>query len=171
MDRPLRIRPETHADVEVIRVLIEKAFHDVSHSDHKEAEIVDELRRTGALGLSLVAIDADGGIMGHIAFSAVSIEDAESGWYGLGPVAVWPELQRQGLGTALVNEGLRRLEGQGAKGCVVLGDPAFYSRFGFASDPALTYRGLPTRYVQKLAFQPQEATGEISYHAAFDAAA
>ncbi len=123
------------------------------------------------MALSLVAVDEDGGILGHITFSPVALESGESGWYGLGPLAVWPQLQRRGIGTALVIDGLRRLKERGAKGCVVLGDPAFYARFGFESDPALTYRGVPSRYVQRLVVTPPAPSGEITYHPAFEAAA
>ncbi|MCE7027627.1 GNAT family N-acetyltransferase [Jiella avicenniae] len=171
METDPHVRPETPADHAVVRSLIEAAFRDAPHSDQTEAAIVDGLREASAMALSLVAVDEDGGILGHIAFSAVSVASGESGWYGLGPVAVWPQLQRRGIGTALVSDGLRRLKERGAKGCVLLGDPAFYSRFGFESDPALTYRGLPSEYVQRLVFIPPAPRGEITYHAAFEVAA
>ncbi|MBP0616179.1 N-acetyltransferase [Jiella sp. KSK16Y-1] len=165
------MRPETPADHAVIRSLIEAAFRDAEHSDQSEVAIVEGLREAVAMTLSLVAVDEDGGILGHIAFSAVEVESGEGGWYGLGPVAVWPQLQRRGIGAALVTDGLRRLKEQGANGCVLLGDPAFYARFGFRSDPALTYRGLPARYVQRLVIAPPAPSGEITYHPAFEAAA
>ena len=167
----LDVRPETPADRKAIRAVIEAAFRENSHSNATEAEIIDGLRDAGALGLSLVAVDPEGGIFGHIAFSPVSIGSGESGWYGLGPIGVWPQHQRQGVGTALVTDGLSRLEGLGARGCVLLGGPAFYGRFGFVSDPALTYRGLPARFVQRLVIAPPVPQGEITYHPAFDLAA
>ncbi|NDW06133.1 GNAT family N-acetyltransferase [Jiella pacifica] len=168
--KPL-IRPEEPGDEEAIRALTEAAFADAPHSDQTEGAIVDALRAAKALTLSLVAVDVEGSILGHVAFSPVSIESDEAGWYGLGPVSVWPQSQRRGVGTALVVEGLRRLERLGAKGCVLFGDPAFYTRFGFASDPALTYRGLPVQYVQRLVMAPPAPSGEITYHPAFEAAA
>lgn len=165
------IRPEAPADIEAIRALTDAAFRNVEHSDQSEAAIVDGLREAGAMTLSLVAVGAGDAILGHVAFSPVSIESGETGWYGLGPVSVWPHCQRRGVGTALVAEGLRRLEERGASGCVLLGDPAFYARFGFGSDPALTYRGLPAQYVQRLVMVPPAPRGEITYHPAFEAAA
>ena len=164
------IRPEMPADVEAIRALTEAAFRQASHSDHREGAIIDGLRIARALVLSLVAVDDEGGILGHVAFSEVSVESGEGGWYGLGPVSVWPRSQRQGVGKALVADGLDRLKAMGANGCVLLGDPAFYGRFGFASDPSLTYRGLPARFVQRLVFVPPAPQGEITYHPAFEAA-
>ena len=169
MTVPPHIRPETPADVDVIRALTEAAFRDAPHSRQTEAAIVDALRGADAMVLSLVATDADGGIMGHVVFSPVQIESGESGWYALGPISVWPQLQRQGIGTALVTDGLRRLEGWGARGCVLVGDPAFYSRFGFETDPRLTYRDVPSRFVQRLVLVPPAPAGEISFHEAFEA--
>ncbi|MBO0904007.1 GNAT family N-acetyltransferase [Jiella sonneratiae] len=171
MALPFRLRPEAREDEDGIRALVAAAFAQAPHGGGTEGAIVDGLRAAGALALSLVAVDEDGGLLGHIAFSAVSVGSGENGWYGLGPVAVWPQLQRRGIGTALVSDGLRRLKERGAKGCVLLGDPAFYSRFGFESDPALTYRGLPSEYVQRLVFIPPAPRGEITYHAAFEVAA
>ena len=167
----LHVRPESPDDREAIRTVIEAAFRENSHSNETEAEIIEGLRNAGALTLSLVAVDPEGDILGHIAFSPVSIESGESGWYGLGPVGVWPHGQRQGVGTALVTDGLGRLKVLGANGCVLLGDPAFYGRFGFVSDPALSYRGLPARFVQRLVIAPPAPKGEITYHQAFEAAA
>lgn len=171
MATQLSIRPEAPADIEAIRALTDAAFRNVEHSDQSEAAIVDGLREAGAMTLSLVAVGPEDAILGHVVFSPVSIESGEAGWYGLGPVSVWPHCQRRGVGTALVAEGLRRLEERGASGCVLLGDPAFYARFGFASDPALTYRGLPVQYVQRLVMVPPAPMGEIAYHPAFEAAA
>lgn len=171
MTVPPTIRPETPADIEVIRALTEAAFRNAPHSDQTEAVIVHRLRETGAMTLSLVAARPDGTILGHVAFSPVSVESGEADWYGLGPISVWPQFQRQGIGTALVRDGLRRLEALGAKGCVLLGDPAFYGRFGFTSDEALTYRGLPAQYVQRLVMAPPAPKGELTYHPAFAAAA
>ncbi|MEF2070864.1 GNAT family N-acetyltransferase [Consotaella aegiceratis] len=171
----MRIRPETASDAAAIRALTDAAFRDAPHSDGTEAAIIDRLREAGAMTLSLVAVDsgpeADGEIVGHVAFSPALVGSGEAGWYGLGPLSVRPDVQHQGIGSLLVEEGLRRLRGAGAKGCVLIGDPAFYRRLGFESDAALTYRGLPTRNVQRFVIEPPAATGEITYHAAFEAAA
>ncbi|MGY4173345.1 putative N-acetyltransferase YhbS [Bradyrhizobium sp. USDA 4529] len=125
-------------------------------------------RRCARLTISLVAVSDDGSIFGHVAFSPVRIEGVVGRWYGLGPVSVAPDLQRQGTGGALIRAGLARLAAMNADGCVLLGDPAYYSRFGFVSDPALTYGGEPSPYFQRLVLKGDPPKGDVKYHAAFD---
>jgi putative acetyltransferase len=138
------------------------------HSSQTEAAIVDALRGTGALAISLVAVQ-DTAIVGHAALSPVRIDDVDGGWYGLGPVSVAPSEQRKGIGKALIGEGLGRLRHMGARGCVVLGDPAYYGRFGFANDPALRYGDVPPPYLQRLVFAGAPPNGVVAFHAGFDA--
>jgi putative acetyltransferase len=163
------IRPERPGDAEAIRALTEAAFKGVAHSDETEAQIVDALRAAGALTLSLVAVAADE-ILGHAAFSPVRINGLEGDWHGLGPVSVWPARQGQGVGQALIREGLRRLKALGSAGCVVLGEPAYYGRFGFAYDPGLFYGQAPPGYFQRLTLRGADPKGEVTYHPGFDAA-
>jgi putative acetyltransferase len=164
------IRPEQPEDVASIRYVTEAAFQAMEYSNRREAEIIDALRAGNALTISLVAIE-DEELVGHVAFSPVTIDDEPSGWYGLGPVAVRPDYQREGIGTELIRSGLARLEALGAEGCVVLGEPEFYGRFGFEAVPGLELPGVPPEYFQCLAFGgckiPQ---GEVAFHPAFDAA-
>ena len=87
----------------------------------------------------------------------------------MGPVAVRPDRQRSGIGQALIRAGLERLRATGAQGCVVLGDPAYYVRFGFKSDPELRYGDAPAGYFQRLIFGGERSTGEVDYHPAFSA--
>lgn len=162
------VRPEEAADIPGVRSLTEAAFAGAEHSSQTEAAIVDALRDAGALALSLVA-ERDGRIIGHAAFSPVLIDGADIDWFGLGPVSVSPGLQRRGIGTALVREGLARLGRRGVKGCVVLGDPAYYGRFGFTSDHALRYGEVPAAYFQSLVLAGPAARGEVEYHAGFEA--
>ena len=164
----MEIRFETPSDAEAIRGVVTAAFRQAEHSSGTEAAIVDALRRAGALTVSLV-VEADRELIAHVAFSPVTIDGVQSGWYGLGPVAVLPERQRRGIGQALVRAGLDLLERQGARGCVVLGDPGYYARFGFRSDPALRYGEVPPAYFQRLPFAGERPTGEVAYHPAFDA--
>ena len=163
----MQIRPEQPADTDAIRALTTEAFAAAPHSSGTEAAIVDGLRAAGALTLSLVAVQ-DGAIVGHVAFSPVTIDGAESGWFGLGPVSVRPDRQRGGIGSGLIREGLRRLRENGAGGSVLLGDPAYYGRFGFAADPALVLEGVPPEYFMRLAFDAEPPAGTVRYHAAFD---
>lgn len=110
-------------------------------------------------------------MVGHVAFSPVFIDDQTGDWYGLGPVSVRPERQRRGIGRQLIAQGLEELKNSGAAGCVVFGEPAYYGRFGFVSDPELWFASAPPGYFRRLAFRDTSPKGEVRYHAAFDAAA
>ena len=138
-----------------------------STSGLSEAEIVEALRSDGALILSLVG-EADGAIVSHVAFSRVTIGNVHTGWYGLGPVSVRPDLQNQSLGSALIREGLSRLRALGAHGCVLLGYPPYYVRFGFEPDSKLTYHGQPNPALQRLLFTGTVPEGDVVYHWAFE---
>lgn len=164
------LRPETAADVDAIDRITRAAFLHHPHSDQTEHLIIARLRAAGALTLSLVA-EQDGQVVGHAAFSPVTWSEGHTGWYGLGPVAVKPVYQGQGIGAALVQQGLDQLRAQGAAGCVVLGDPAYYGRFGFAHRADCVLPGVPAPYFQVLAFGPASASGDVAYHAAFGATA
>ena len=126
----ITIRSETPRDAAAIERLTAAAFRDAPHTSHTEHFIVSALRRTDRLSISLVAED-DGEIVGHVAISPVSISDGSDGWYGLGPISVAPERQRQGIGGRLMIQAMAALRRFDASGCVVLGDPDFYNRFGF----------------------------------------
>lgn len=126
------------------------------------------MREAGALAISLVASEK-GVIIGHVAFSPVTIGCEDQRWYGLGPVSVWPDRQRKGIGQALIRAGLEQLRRLPAAGVVLIGDPGYYRRFGFANDPALRYGKVPPEYVQRMAFAEAVPRGEIAFHAAFGA--
>ncbi|WP_246347475.1 GNAT family N-acetyltransferase [Brevundimonas basaltis] len=162
------VRPEKPEDIPSIRTLTDAAFVGVEHSSRTEAAIVDALRAADALTLSLVA-ELQGSIIGHVGFSPVLIDGRDIGWSGLGPVSVSPGLQRGGVGSALIKQGLDKLARRGAQGCVVLGDPDYYGRFGFSSDHALRYGDVPAGYFQSLLLAGELAAGEVTYHAAFEA--
>ncbi|AJE19904.1 GNAT family N-acetyltransferase [Azotobacter chroococcum] len=165
---PLRIRREIPADIAPIGTLTAAAFLDAPHSSHTEHFIVDALRRAGQLSLSLVA-ESEGAIVGHIAVSPVSISDGSGGWYGLGPLSVAPEHQGRGIGSRLVEQALAALRRRGAAGCVVLGEPEYYGRFGFRAEPALRLPGVPPQYFQAIALREAMPTGSVSYQKAFEA--
>lgn len=168
------IRDERPDDAAAIAALTTAAFRDAPHASGTEAQIVDALRADNALTLSLVAIE-NNIIVGHAVFSPVTITasaigSTTGGWFGLGPVSVRPDRQRSGIGSALIEAGLQRLKECGARGCVVLGDPAYYARFGFVSDPALRYAELPPEYFRRIVFKGTPPHGTVTYHSAFDAA-
>jgi len=165
----MHIRPERPEDATTIHALTDAAFKGMWFSDGAEPRIIDVLRAAGALTLSLVATEGSD-ILGHVAFSPVTLDGAAGDWYGLGPVSVWPARQRTGLGQALIREGLQRLQALGAGGCVLLGDPAYYCRFGFESDPGLYNAGAPPGAFQRLSLRGAPPAGEVRFHPAFDAA-
>lgn len=164
----MRIRPEVPADHDAIREINLAAFADHPFSRQTEHRIVDELRLAGALSLSLVAEDQAGRVIGHIAFSSAPIGGADLGWYLLGPVAVLPGMQRRGAGSALVLAGLDALRVRKASGCVLVGDPAFYTRLGFRQAVGLEYPGVPPEVVLCLPLAGPEPEGRIGHHPAFD---
>jgi putative acetyltransferase len=163
----MEIRPEVPSDAEAISNVITAAFVGAEHSSGTEASIVEALREARSLAVSLVAMEKES-IVGHVAFSPLTIDGCSDGWFGLGPVAVVPRRQAQGIGSALIEAGLASLRARGSNGCVVLGEPAYYSRFGFTADHSLRLAGVPPEYFQQLKFTEQSCRGMVEYHAAFE---
>ncbi len=128
------IRPESREYVEGIHVVEERAFGRPGESD-----LVDQIRQRGMATISLVAVE-NGRVVGHVLFSPVTIGEGDTALkaLGMGPVAVLPERQRQGIGTRLIHAGLEECRQLNAKAVVVLGDPRFYTRFGF--EPARRFQ-------------------------------
>ncbi len=123
----VEIREESGADAPAIRFVHQQAF-----GGDIEPRLVDMLRESGRVTLSLVAVVADK-VVGHILFSPVTVEltPKNSCWTALGPIGVLPDYQGQGIGSQLVREGLAKCRQIGCDGVVLLGEPAYYSRFGF----------------------------------------
>lgn len=164
----MRIRSELPSDAAAIEAVTVAAFKKAAHTDHTEQFIVRELRNSDALSVSLVAEDG-GAVIGHVAVSPVTISSDAAGWYGLGPISVAPERQGSGIGTQLMRAVLNELRSSGASGCVVLGEPSYYSRFGFVADPELVLPGVPPEYFQSMSFNGSLPAGTVSYHDAFAA--
>ena len=162
----MKIRPETPADETTIAALITEAFLSADHAAGTEALIVNCLRSQSALTLSLVAEESGGHLTGHIAASPVTL-DGRAGWCGIGPVSVRPAYQRQGIGHALMIAAMDQLEQEGANGIVLVGDPGYYGRFGFSSQPGLSAGDIPSSYVMARAFGEARAEGEIEFPKAF----
>lgn len=160
------IRNETPADISAITEVTLAAFKTLDVSNQTEHFIVEALRAAKALAVSLVA-ELEGRVVGHIAFSPVTMSDGTPGWYGLGPVSVLPELQRQGIGSALIKEGLARLKALGAQGCCLVGHPDYYGRFGFRNGEGLGLEGVPPEAFFALAFSGPMPQGSVTFHEAF----
>lgn len=163
----LEIRSERTADAVAISELTTSAFKNTAHGSSTEALIVERLRAARVLTVSLVATEGDE-IVGHVACSPVTIVPDHPHWYGLGPVSVRPDRQGLGMGQALVRAALEDLRGRRAAGCVLLGDPGYYRRFGFVSAATLTYRGAASRYFQSLILGGPSARGDVSFHPSFN---
>lgn len=168
MDPRVTIRSETDADKRAISEVTLAAFKTLEISHLTEHIIIDALRTAGALSISLVA-ELDGQVIGHIAFSPVSMSDGTRDWYGLGPVSVMPEFQRQGIGKALIREGLSRLKALNAKGCCLVGHPDYYRKFGFENTPTLKFEGVPPEFFFALSFDGSTPQGTVTFHGAFKA--
>lgn len=161
------IRAERASDIEPIRRVVTAAFAGVSHSNQKESLLVDELRDCGALSISIVA-EFKGQVVGHVAFSPVTVDGRLCGWFGLAPLAVLPDYQRHGIGSRLVIAGLGSLRAIGAKGCVVLGAPEYYGRFGFVAHDELILENLPVQFFLAQSFTREYPCGKVQYHRAFE---
>jgi putative acetyltransferase len=162
----MHIRTEQPGDAEAIHEVTVAAFQTVTYGDGSEGRVIDTLRASGALTLSLVAEDA-GAIVGQVTFSPVTINEHNGPWLCLGPVAVDPARKHQGIGSALIREGLARIEADGCEVCVLLGNPAYYGRFGFVHDPALYCgEGQPEAF-QRIVLKGEAPRGKVTFHAAF----
>jgi putative acetyltransferase len=168
MNPKILIRSETDADVSAITEVTVAAFNTLEISNHTEQFIIEALRAAKALTVSLVA-ELDGRVVGHIAFSPVTISDGTRNWYGLGPVSVLPAYQRRGIGTALIREGLSRLQDVNAQGCCLVGHPDYYRKFGFKNLSGLVYEGVPQEVFFALSFDRNTPQGTVTFHEAFKA--
>lgn len=166
MHTPLLIRNEVEGDAVAIRDVTIAAFKTLAISQNTEHFIVEALRAAKALAVSLVA-ERDGRVVGHIAFSPVTMSDGTPNWYGLGPVSVLPALQRQGIGKALIREGLLRLRALKAQGCCLVGHPEYYAKFGFTNTAGLSLDGVPPEVFFVLSFDGRIPSGTVRFHDAF----
>jgi len=163
----MTIRSETPNDINAIEQVTLAAFTGKFSDNPTEHLIVNALREADALSLSLVA-EAEGKVVGHVAFSAVTIDRENKDWYGLGPISVLPEFQLQGIGSKLVEAGLSQIRAMGAQGCVLEGSPKYYNRFGFKAYPTLFYEGTPSpEYFMALPFYDVVPEGKVEFHKAF----
>lgn len=158
------IRNETAGDIPAISRLVTEALRMLPQSTGTEAGIVETLRAENALVLSLVA-EEEGEVIGYLAASAAHI-GTQDGWGLIGPLVVLPSRHHQGVGTTLMAEALRRLRVTN-RGAALVGDPAYYRRFGFRAFPDLRVTGCAPDVVQALPFDGTEPSGELIHHPAF----
>jgi putative acetyltransferase len=168
MNPKIVIRSENDADVRAITEVTVAAFRTLEISNHTEQFIIEALRVAKALTVSLVA-EVNDRVVGHIAFSPVTISDDTRNWYGLGPVSVLPEYQRQGIGEALIREGLSRLREMNARGCCLVGHPDYYRKFGFKNMPGLVHEGVPQEVFFARSFDGHIPQGTVTFHDGFKA--
>ncbi len=165
----ISLRPEKPEDADALDELLTVAFAFDELSQLDEPRIVRALRDAESLSVALVAESSTTEeIVGFIAFSPVTIEDGSDGWYALGPIAVDPRLQRLGIGRKLMETGLSRLKALGAKGCVVIADPPFYTQFGFRNPERLHVEAVQMDNFLIQVFKEEEPEGRVRYHSAFD---
>ena len=168
MNPKIVIRSETDADVSAITEVTVAAFKTLEISNHTEQFIIAALRAAKALTVSLVA-EVDSRVIGHIAFSPVTISDGARNWYGLGPVSVLLAYQRKGIGKALIREGLSRLKDLNAQGCCLVGHPDYYRKFGFINPSGLVVEGVPPEVFSALSFDRRTPQGAVCFHEGFKA--
>ena len=168
MNPKIIIRNEIDADVDEITEVTVAAFKTLEISNHTEEFIVEALRANNALTVSLIA-EVDGHVVGHVAFSPVTISDGTQNWYGLGPVSVLPEHQRKGIGKSLILEGISRLKGLNAKGCCLVGHPDYYRKLGFKNVSGLVHEGVPQEVFLAMSFDGHIPHGTINFNDGFKA--
>ena len=168
MNPKIIIRNEIDADVDAITEVTAAAFKTLEISNHTEQFIIEALRADSAFTVSLIA-EVDGHVVGHVAFSPVTISDGTQNWYGLGPVSVLPEHQRKGIGKSLILEGLSRLKGLNAKGCCLVGHPDYYRKLGFKNVSGLVHEGVPQQVFLAMSFDGQIPQGTVNFHDGFKA--
>jgi putative acetyltransferase len=168
MQSEIVIRSETDADIDAITEVTIAAFKTLEISNQTEQFIIEALRASKALSVSLVA-DLGGRVVGHIAFSPVTISDCTPNWYGLGPVSVLPQYQRKGIGKALIREGLSRLKNLNAQGCCLVGHPDYYRKTGFENMTGLVHEGVPQEVFLALSLDGHIPQGTVAFHEGFKA--
>jgi putative acetyltransferase len=162
------IRPERNSDATAVHAVVAAAFE-----RDDEAKLVDALRRVADPYIAFVA-EAEGRVIGHVAFTPITVDGDGPAAMGLAPVAVEPNTQNRGVGSALVRAGLKECAARDVGLVFVLGHSEYYPRFGFrpAFDLGFHYRSTeldPSFFVLELS--PRAAAGRsgyVRYHPAFD---
>lgn len=156
------LRTAAPDDRAAIRACVDAAF-----GQPEEGALVEALRESGDAAIELVAV-IDGRIAGHVMLSALA---APENCLALAPVCVAPQFQRQGLGGALIRKAIEKARERGAFAVFLLGEPAYYSRFGFSREAASRFDTVyPKDYTMALELAPgalARLPGEIAYASPF----
>jgi len=160
----MTIRETTAADHAPVHALVEAAF-----GQRAEADLIDALRASGDVVIDLVA-ESEGRVTGHILFSKLR---APANCAALAPVSVAPDCQNQGIGSALIRDAIGRAKQAGWAAVFLLGDPAYYARFGFDTGKAATFEtDYPPAYFMVLELEDgalDRLSGKVEYAAHFAA--
>jgi len=166
----MNIRIEIPSDSEIINSIISCAFE-----TDAEANLVERLRRTADPFWSIVA-EVGGALVGHVLLTSVTLEDAPDGMrlMGLAPLAVLPNHQKQGVGAALMEAAINKCRSEGVAAIVLLGNPAYYGRFGFVMSEGYGIKSIydvPPEYFMILPLLEEGlhgVAGTVHYHSSFD---
>lgn len=162
----VKIRDAEVGEAKVIEHLIAAAFAPKAFADESDASLPERLHNDGDLTASLVAVDQSG-IIGQVALSPAAIGD-HAGWGCIGPISVKIDRQGQGIGGQLMVAAEHAARNAGFQGLVLLGDPRYYTRFGFVNDGGITYKDLSAAYVMYKTFKGNRPSGEVIFAAAFE---
>ena len=162
----ISIRPQRERDREAIWEVTRLAFEGQQYADGDEQDLIDTLRRIGALSVSLVAIDGND-LVGQITFSPAGSDGTTGDWYSLGPVSVHPDRQGEGIGGALIEAGMKAIQALGAAGSVLTGDPGYYARHGFVLSPAHRPDNESAENFMLRTIGNARPAGKFSFHEAF----
>lgn len=162
------IRREEPTDFGAIYDVTKRAFATMPFAAGDEQGLINVLRDEGALSLSLVAEHKEK-VVGHVALSPVTHESGEEGWFGLGPISVDPAMQKKGIGGQLMAEAKAWMTTRKARGCILVGDPNYYTRHGFVLAPANTPDKEPPEFFMVLQITGIAPAGRFSFHPAFHA--
>ncbi len=160
------LREEQAGDEAAIRAVTDDAFRGKPYADGDEADVVDRLRASGALELSLVATEGET-ILGQASFSPAQALDGSGPWFALGPISITPSRQGQGIGAALIEAGVAILKGRGALGIILTGNPAYYERVGFERAPTHAPPREPSEFFMVRLLAGGLPEGHFSFHPAF----
>lgn len=160
------IREERAGDEDAIREMTVRAFDGHPYSEGDEASVIDGLRADGDLVLSLVAVEHEV-VIAQVSYSTARLSNGEAGWMVIGPIAVAPARQGEGIGRALMDAGEAAMRAMGAKGITVLGDPQLYGKFGYRQHTPMKLEGELGEYLQVKSFGAAIPAAKISYAPAF----